>query len=342
MAQTPLDGRSQAWARLEVAPWRGGGLTHAGVSAAIDLAAAQHGALFRYDVRGDQVICRPKSLVEFGPMNDAITDMVTRRAKAYRELLQSSLAFSRLRRDFSLCVELSDVPPPCPGLPLFSFQRRRDQANLLLPDIDLLEFNYFEHEHWRDRVRHRNKLNQAIFVGSTTGRTLTLETAQALATPRLRAAQAFKASQTVIFKLPNVVQCDTPETTEAVRAMGFGDDFVSWPDQLRYRHILSIDGNGATCSRVAIALHSKSTLLRYDSDYELFYFKGLKPWVHFVPISRDADVEAVVADSHRHPRRYARIARAGRGFFNEHLRRSPCRRYVAALLEGYVDMLDGG
>ena len=299
--------------------------------------------MFRYDVRDGEVTCRPKAPYEIGPgVDDAIIDMVNQRAEAYRALLQSSLSGRLSRRDFALGVEVSDIPPACPGLPFFSFQRRRGETNLLLPDVDLLAFGYFEHASWRDGAAYRDKFNRAIFVGSTTGETLTLEKVEALATPRLRAAQAFKDSRRVVFKLPNVVQCDSEEAAAAVRAMDVGEGFVPWSEQMRYRHILSMDGNGATCSRVAIALHSNSTLLKYDSDYQLFYFKGLRPWVHFVPIERDADVEAVVADSGRHPLRYARLARAGRRFFRQHLSRTACRRYVAALLEGYADMLDGG
>ncbi|WP_174300021.1 glycosyl transferase family 90 [Caulobacter sp. S45] len=333
---------ARTWAELELAPWRGRGLTHQEVSAAIDIAAAEHGALFRYDVRDGRVFCRRKTNDEIGPdANRAIVDMVNRRARTYGELLQASLRRSRVSGNFALGIDVSDLPSSVEGLPLFSFQKRRHAANLLLPDIDLLEFGYFEHAHWRDRTRYRQKRNQAIFVGSTTGETLTLDTVRRLATPRLRAAQAFRNSRRVIFQLPNVVQCDSEETAAAARALGFGETFVSWPEQMRYRHILSIDGNGATCSRVAVALHSNGTLVRYESDYELFYFKGLQPWVHFVPVAQDADVEAVVADSEAYPRRYAKIARAGRSFFSRHLRRGPCQRYVAALLQGYVDMLDG-
>ena len=336
-------GPAQAWAAQELAPWRGRGLTHGGVGAKIDAAVAGHGAMFRYDVSGGVVTCRPKAPAEIEPVIDpAILDLVQKRADAYRELLQTSLPAAAADLDFSLAVELSDLPPDCPGLPFFAFQKRRGETSLLLPDVDLLEFDYFDHRTWIDRTRYRAKRNQAIFVGSTTGETLTLEKVAALATPRLRAASAFRDSPWVVFRLPNVVQCDTEETASAVRALGFGEGFVSWPEQLRYRHILSIDGNGATCSRVAIGLLSRGTLLRYGSDYELFYFKGLKPWVHFVPIACDADVEAVVLDSAENPRRYARLAREGRRFFRQHLRRIPCRRYVAALLQGYVEMLDEG
>ena len=331
------------WAALELAPWRTQGLTRRSVSAAIDAVVAGHDAMFRFDICDGEVICRPKTPREIGPgVDNAIARMVEDRAQAYRELLQSSLPVSRIRRDFTLAVEVSDTPPACPQFPLFSFQRRRGEHSLLLPDIDLLDFEYFEHRTWIDRMWHRRKRHQAIFVGSTTGEILTLETVKALATPRLRAACAFKASPNVVFLLPNVVQCDSEETEVAVNALGLGQAFVSWPEQLSYRHLISIDGNGATCSRVAIALHSNSTLLKYDSDYELFYFKGLQPWVHFVPISEDADVEAVVADSLRCPLRYARLARQGRRFFRAHLSRRACRRYVAALLRGYVEMLDGG
>ncbi len=342
LRKVPRD-TAQVWASQELAPWRDQGLTHDGVAAAIEAAIVGHGSMFRYDVLDGEVVCRSKTPHEIGPgAHESIIEIVLKRAEAYRQLLQASLPEGVAGRDFSLAVELSDLPPDCPGLPFFAFQKQRGETSLLLPDVDLLEFDYFDHRTWIDRTRYRAKRNQAIFVGSTTGETLTLEKVAALATPRLRAASAFKDSPRVVFKLPNVVQCDTEETATAVRALGFGEGFVSWPEQLRYRHILSIDGNGATCSRVAIALLSHCTLLRYASDYELFYFKGLEPWIHFVPIACDADVEAVVADSAENPGRYARLAREGRRFFRRHLRRAPCRRYVAALLQGYVEMLDEG
>ena len=334
---------AKVWADLELAPWRRQGLTQEAVSTAIDLGVATHGAMFRYDVHAGEVICRPKTPYQIGPgVDQAVIDMVQGRAAAYRELLQGSLSSRLTQRDFALGIELSDMPSSNPAVPLFSFQKRRGAANLLLPDIDLLQFGYFEHDSWCDATLYRDKWNKAIFIGSTTGEMLTLERVLALATPRLRAAQAFKASRRVIFRLPNVVQCESEEAAAAVRALDVGGDYVPWSEQMRYRHILSIDGNGATCSRVAIALRSNSTLLKYDSDHELFYFKGLKPWVHYVPIAEDGDVEAAVADSGRRPHRYARIARAGRRFFERHLGRIPCRRYVTALLEGYVDLLDGG
>ena len=333
---------AEHWASVELAPWRHKGLTHEVVSEAIDTAVAQHGAMFRYDVQAGEVICRSKTSTEMGPgVGDAITTMLEGRARAYRDLLQASLPFSRIRRDFTLGIDVSDLPSACPGLPFFAFQKRRGEGSLLLPDVDLLEFEYLEPRTWVDRTRHHQKRHQAIFVGSTTGEMLTLAKVKSVATPRLRAACAFKGSPHVVFQLPNIVQCDSEETEAALKALELGRVFVPWPEQMRYRHLISIDGNGATCSRVAIALHGHSTLLKYESDYELFYFKGLEPWVHFVPITRDADVETVVADGTRDPARYARLAREGRRFFRAHLSRRACRRYVAALLRGYVAMLDG-
>ena len=276
---------------------------------AIDAAAARHGAMFRYDVRGGQVTCRGKAPHQIEPsLDEAILKMVEGRTRAYRDLLQASLRRSGLRRDFSLGIDVSDVPAAHPGIPFFAFQRRYGERSLLLPDVDLLEFDYFRPRTWIDSTLYRDKLPQAIFVGSTTGETLTLEKVKALATPRLRAAHAFKDSPHVVFQLPNVVQCDSEQTEVAAKALGLGELFVSWPDQMRYRHLISIDGNGATCSRVAIALHSNSTLLKYESEYELFYFKGLKPWVHFIPITADIDVETAVC---RQPARPASLRPSG-------------------------------
>ena len=266
--------------------------------------------------------------------------MARRRANAYAELFRESLSFARLTREFSLGVDVGDIPNPLGGMPIFAFQRTRGQRVLLLPDVDLLFMQFLEGSQWDDGVNFFQKSNGAIFVGATTGGEITMAVARSLELPRLRAAAAFKESRAVTFLLPEIVQYDSQETADAVRALGFGDKRVEWKDQLAFRHLISMDGNGATCSRVAIALKSNSVLLKYTSNQELFYFQFLRPWRHYVPIADDAAVEAAVAHCGTHPLLYARIANSGKRFFRSHLSRFACTRYTAALLRGYSNLID--
>jgi hypothetical protein len=43
--------------------------------------------------------------------------------------------------------------------------------------------------------------------------------------------------------------------------------WMSWREQLRHRFLLSLDGNGAVCARLAIGLKSNSAVVKYRSPY---------------------------------------------------------------------------
>ena len=331
------------WAGQELAPWRRRGLTKARVNALIDAAVIGHGAMFRYDISKNQVVLHSKPADLLGPHADpAVVSTVLARAEAYRVLLERSRSLSNLTDDFSLTIDVSDVPPSLPDLPFFAFQKAAGSSCILLPDVDLLGFAYLEVDEFSDTVAFADKVNRAIFAGSTTGDLITEEKIASGAVPRLRAAAAFKESAHVDFSLPGIVQCDAPKTEAVLRDLRLGDRFIDWSEQFRHRHLISMDGNGAACLRVAIALNSNSVLLKYDSPYQLFYFKGLAPWVHYVPVEQDGEVEGIVIDSETCPGRYERIAQDGQRFFRKHLSRMACERYVAVLLRKYLWMLEDG
>jgi hypothetical protein len=114
---------------------------------------------------------------------------------------------------------------------------------------------------------------------------------------------------------------------------------LRWKDQFERRFILSMDGNGATCSRVVIALMSNSVLLKYHSDNVLYYFDGMQPWIHYVPVMEDRDVQATIDLEAREPTSFARIAAAGQKFASTYLSRSAIVEYTRALLLLYADSL---
>ena len=336
-------GRQHGWATAELAPWRKRGLKRARLDDAVAAAAAQHGGTFRYDVHQDGVVFHAKSGAFLGPDVDAdIVKVVAGRAAAYHRLLIQALPLLRIEAGFSIALDVSDTAPHIPDLPLFSFQKPAGSALILVPDVDLLALNFLEGEEWDDPLPFLDKANKAIFVGASTGGFITREEITRLGVPRLRAAVAFKGNPHVAFTLSSIVQYDTPQTKRAVEELGVTGPVLSWDEQLAYRHILSMDGNGATWSRVAKILHSNSVLMKYDSPHQLFYYQGLRPWTHYVPIAHDSEVEPLVLACATNPARYQRIAHNGQRFFQNHLRREHCLDYLAGLLQAYMDILDDG
>lgn len=240
-------------------------------------------------------------------------------------------------------VDVADARRRDDDVPVFVFQKPIGCREILLPDVDFFHFDFYTNNvSITDVTPYGEKECGAIFVGSTTGGEISEEIAKCAGLPRLRAERYFRGSSSVIFRLPNIVQCDTADAQRILEGMGIGGgENIPWQDQLRHKFIISMDGNGATCSRVVIALRSNSVLLKYDSIHELFYFSSLRPWIHYIPIHDDGDIEGLVEAEQRYPGIFSHITKAGQEFVNTYLTRQSVMQYTAWLLRLYEVGLSG-
>lgn len=240
-----------------------------------------------------------------------------------------------------LLVDASDLGGHERSTPVFRFQKPRFSAGFLLPDVDFLGFEFYENNPLiDDRLPYEEKQCSAIFAGSTTGAPLIdAATARSPTLPRLRAAHYFRGDDAVRFALTNIVQCDSPETIHVLEGQGFGGARIGWHEQFRHKFLISMDGNGAACSRVAIALRSNCVLLKYESPHELYYFTGLQPWVHYIPIQQDQDVVWAIEAERSRPGIFKHIADAGKKFAEDFLTRQRAMEYTALTLRLYASCL---
>ena len=233
-----------------------------------------------------------------------------------------------------LLIDVSDARRRNEAFPVFVFQKPLGCGEILLPDVDFFHSGFYGSV--RDDIPYHQKSCSAIFVGSTSGGHLTAQTVSELSLPRLRSAVYFKDNPNVKFYLPNIVQYDNEDTKRIVEEMSLGGEGrIGWNEQFQNKFVLSLDGNGATCSRVVIALKSNCVLLKYDSPHELYYFSGLEPWVHYIPISADSEVERIIEAERRRPGIFEHIAAAGRRFANRYLTRYATMLYTSLILELY-------
>ena len=322
----------QAWSVAEIAPWAVGSPSVQDTADELRKLheTNRHFFLFRVHGGGVTVLGKPAEAANF-------TGDDLQRAKSYGAFLEK-VAATRGFADISLLLGMgmddkgfgSDRPVN------FAFQKTQRSMTLLLPDIDLLRGRFYCDDAFVDELAYSEKSDSAIFCGSTTGADNSLDVVRNLATPRLQAAAYFRGHPFVHFYLPRIVQCSSSEAIAALREMGLGDGrHFSWHDQFKHKFIISLDGNGATCSRVAIALRSNSVLLKYDSNYELYYFKGLQPWIHYIPIRNHSDIEEIVISERRRPGLFEPIARNGREFADRYLTERAGVQYTAALLRRY-------
>ena len=280
---------SRGWALEQVLPWAAAAVCTADVYAAeLERLNATTFDIFVYDCTDGRVTVRDKSMRYPVAYNDRIVQL---RAELYLGLIQQAVAARGLRGPLSLAMAVADFPSgtPAPGTPLFGYQKLAGDPLILLPDPEFIENGYYadEDEDVSFRLSSDPKLNQVMFSGSSTGRILTEARVRADDSERLGYAARFLHHPHVRFTIGFAAECETPEAEALLQAKPYFA-MVDWQHQLLSRFVFSMDGNGATCSRVMRVLRSRSVLLKLNSPHQLFYFSGLIPWRHYVPVA-DAD-----------------------------------------------------
>ena len=331
------------WVDAELAPWQNYRPGPDGLDGDVRTNVDEDPSVFRISISNgivtfhekppEQYLAQLGSAEVYRPLRD--------RGLVYERFLQSVVDAFGVTGSAVLAIDLDDLVDRTFVGPMFRFQKVRGTSQILLPDVDMFHWDFYLSSLSEDPVPFADKIDNAIFVGSTSGMQLpiTRATVEELAHPRLRSAMYFKGHPDVRFELPSIVQCDGPETVEMIRALGLGSINRSWGEQFTHRYLISIDGNGATCSRVAVSLKSNSILMRYHSINGLYYFHGLQPWKHYVPVESDAEVAENIAALRSDPDRARSIAEESRVFYRAYLSRISVMRYTADLLQRYIAML---
>jgi len=261
--------------------------------------------------------------------------IIVSRAQLYRSTIERLIREHDLAGSCELLVQLGDGSMDYRHMPSFAFQKVRGSPVILLPDVDLLSMD-LDDPSLVDELSFAEKARHAIFVGSTTGGNIDAEVVLSGKHERLRAALSFRDAPGVTFELPAIAQCDTAETERMIAELGITGRRRSWREQFGSRYLISIDGNGATCSRVAIALRSHSALVKYNSAHMLYYFHGLHPWVHYIPVRLDVQLLELVDNADVTFERDRRIAIHGFDFAQCCLSRAAIDRYFVGVLRHYM------
>ena len=319
----------QAWCSRQLHGWEGLALSRGAVLDELRFLNDTQRSLFLFVFEDGGVTLAPK------PDRLSVQAEEVERAHLYRRFFHHVVKTQGVSGPGALGMCMSDSPMVSDTAPLFAFQKTAGSKAVLINDIDFIMHDFFRSRAYADPFAYASKLPEAIFLGATTGSIHTVESLQALSDPRIRAFDFFKDSDLVEFRLPRLVHCADAAAAALMVEMVLGTGEQPWRYQFRRKFIISMDGNGATCSRVAIALRSRSVLVKYGSPYELYYSCGLAPWLHYIPVERDAEVADLVRMERESPGRFQDIAREGRRFASDYLSRDMGVRYAGALLRTY-------
>lgn len=319
------------WAQAQVLPWAASAdMTRAEYDAGLELIHATRHDMMVYDVAGGVVALRAPQRHHPTEFNRRIESF---RADLYLALLREAVRAMGIDARFSIAVGVADkVFDVDPRMPVFGYQRRRGERPMLLPDIEFQEHGFYEYEH--SDLHPEGKVNEIVFSGASTGKWLSAEDVANDDSDRLRFAARFHGHPQVRFSIGMAAECSTPEAEALLKAKPYFRQ-VNWHEQMRSRYIFSMDGNGATCSRVLRGLRTRSVLLKLRSEHELYYFSGLIPWRHYIPVEDMADLERLAPQITREDFPSDVIADAANAFCAEHLTREKVILYTGRLLRDF-------
>lgn len=295
---------------------------------------------FVLSVHGNDVRLWDKRAFSFAPEELALRSSEQRRfqkrAQYYRAFIEKVVRRSRSAHAIDIAVDVNDIPEDSPELPIFGFQKMRGAHNLLLPDVDFFHSKWYREN--RDTLPYDDKSVSACFVGSSSGAWLSVQSIRNRETPRLHAAATFHGHPRVVFRIAKAAHCLTEEARQELVSQPYFGSPASWEEQLRHRFLLSMDGNGAACSRLIEGLRSNGVVIKFDSPYELYYFPALKPGIDHLLATKEEDVERFIEREAAEPGTFKPVATAGRRFALKYLTIYSVMDYTAALLAAYAGL----
>lgn len=103
-------------------------------------------------------------------------------------------------------------------------------------------------------------------------------------------------------------------------------------EQSKYKYIIHIDGHVAAF-RLSLELNMGSVILKQDTEWNLWYLKFLKPYVHYVPIKNDlSDIEEKIIWCKNNDNKCEIIAKNAKDFYNKYLSKKSILDYLENLL----------
>jgi len=203
-----------------------------------------------------------------------------------------------------------DFPKETKG-PILTFAKIKNmQCGILIPDMEALD-GYDNNSSLRkealESVPWENKEQKVFWRGSTTGGFFTKDNWSSFPRSKLTLL-SLQRPELVDAKFTNIVQCE-PEVPSILSERQLVSSHVSVNDHLKYRYLVDVDGNSCTYSRCYWILLSNSLLFKSGSDHVQWYYKGLRPYQHYVPLEHDmADIFEKIEWAKKHDEEVKQIA----------------------------------
>jgi hypothetical protein len=139
-------------------------------------------------------------------------------------------------------------------------------------------------------------------------------------------------------RFTGVVQC-TPEVPALMESRGMLSNLVGKVDHLNYKYLIDVDGNSCTYERCFWVLLSNSLVLKQITPNVQWYYGGLKPYVHYLPLQEDlTDLAEKIHWAKEHDEEARLMAERSTEFVKENLSAESIFQYMALLLTEYAKL----
>ena len=212
-----------------------------------------------------------------------------------------------------------------------------DTHNLLIPDLYAMQ-DYKGALQRKDTIAMKDKANKLLFIGVSSGKA-TFEENRRVALCRyvetLRSAS--RSTHTPVPSNSDWIEAYLSGIVNfSPRASTYLQKFLHAPmtqeEQYGYRHIMVIDGNTACWDRLPWVLASQCVCWKEESNDQCWYYEFLKPWVHYVPFTRET-LEDTWKKVKNDVALQERLVRAANAFVEDFLRRERHVLYLQTLMD---------
>lgn len=144
-----------------------------------------------------------------------------------------------------------------------------DKHNILIPDLYAMQ----DYKGSIQKDECTSKMNKLLFIGSTTGKASVQEN------QRIQLCLYAYGKEWIEAYISSVVNFNPGNIAHVIRQP------MTIPEQLKYQHIVVVDGNTACWDRLPWVLASKSVCWKMEATGQCWYYPFLKPWVHYIPFT---------------------------------------------------------
>lgn len=145
-----------------------------------------------------------------------------------------------------------------------------------------------------------------------------------------------KAPHTIDAAFVNWIGYENVDLTKIFRKTSA----VNPKDHLLFKYLIDVDGQSCCYSRTFWILLSNSIMLKQVTNDVQWFYKGLKPFVHFVPLNTHlTDLEEKIEFCRKNGDKVQEIIKEANDFALNHLQYESNLAYLSQVLEEYASRM---